>query len=88
MEKAPNQTRTDDPFITSEVLYQLSYRSNEIIISKVFCFGNDFFIFLQIEDAFLWTWDWHRLAGGQDTGCRGQKLSQNRESLTRNFFFL
>ena len=24
-ESAGNQTRTDDPFITSEVLYQLSY---------------------------------------------------------------
>ena len=30
--EAPNQTRTDDPFITSEVLYQLSYRSNTKII--------------------------------------------------------
>ena len=88
MEKAPNQTRTDDPFITSEVLYQLSYRSNEIIISKVFCFGNDFFIFLQIEDAFLWTWGWHRPAGGQGAGCRGQKLwSRLGESLREIFFF-
>ena len=46
MEKAPNQTRTDDPFITSEVLYQLSYRSNEFIISNVLSFGNGFFLFL------------------------------------------
>jgi len=43
---------------------------------------------LQIEDAFLWTWGWHRLAGGQGTGCRGQKLwSRLGESLREIFFF-
>ena len=43
MKKAPNQTRTDDPFITSEVLYQLSYRSNEFIIYNLAAFDNHFF---------------------------------------------
>ncbi len=28
--KAGNQTRTDDPFITSEVLYRLSYSGNPV----------------------------------------------------------
>ena len=78
-ESAGNQTRTDDPFITSEVLYQLSYRSNEIIISKVFCFGNDFFIFLQIEDAFLWAWDWHRMLV-----CASPKSKRNAPHGKRN----
>ena len=47
--KASNQTRTDDPFITSEVLYQLSYRSifcrlrNKTILSYFYAIFKYFF---------------------------------------------
>ncbi len=43
--KAGNQTRTDDPFITSEVLYQLSY-------SGLFCNNKDITVFTWKSQGF------------------------------------
>ena len=51
--KASNRIRTDDPFITSEVLYQLSYRSIMQIILYNLHLIKFFLIVVEIKVEFL-----------------------------------